>query len=360
MSWRGGINFNPASSLSAPAALRNVGKKIWSVRVSAGETKCSGLCFPKGTAAFSLDGMWDNKPADQREERAPGRESPALHYGMKGKAEISPFTWHRFHKVARKSTGGEKNPHNHHLLYCFHFGILFFKILNSPFLNSREDRTKVAEEVAAVCWSNALSVSFHDNFPSKSWFGDFFFPPASIQVEMASQMPPRLCEKGKHQMQKKQNPWQVRVGWQRRSKTTLEIQTWCCQIFPDKATSQCFSHFPKELLPSFSPSCLSKPSELFCISISTDLFPFECVKKTPWAGVRGDTGCIYSFQLLDFFYKKITFLGSVASPQVSLPATFPSPQSLLRFLTSHLWDAFLRDHFLLFPSIPGLKSWILA
>lgn len=123
----GGINFNPASSLSAPAELRNVGKDIESVRVSAGQSNCSGVCFPTGTAAFSLDGTWDYKPADQSEERAPGRESPALHYGMKGKAETSPFTWHRFHKAAWKSMGGRtKTTHNRRFLCCFHFSILFF------------------------------------------------------------------------------------------------------------------------------------------------------------------------------------------------------------------------------------------
>lgn len=95
-------------------------------------------------------------------------------------------------------------------------------------------------------------------FPLRANLEIFFLP------EMAAEMPTRLCE---HQMQKEQNPRLVWLGWQMGSKTTLEIQPWCCQIFPDKATSWCFSHLPRELLPSFPPFCLSRPSGLSPISI---------------------------------------------------------------------------------------------
>lgn len=69
-------------------------------------------------------------------------------------------------------------------------------------------------------------------FPLRADFGGFF--PASMQAEMALEMPTRLCEKDEHKMQKKQNPRQVWVGWQTGSKTPVEIQPWSCQILPDK------------------------------------------------------------------------------------------------------------------------------
>lgn len=200
-------------------------------------------------------------------------------------------------------------------------------------------------------------------FPLRADFGDFF--PASMQAEMASEMPTRLCEKGEHKMQKKQNPRLVWVGWQMGSKTPLEIQPWSCQILPDKATSQCFPHIPRSSFPAFLHSAFpnsSKPSEPS--RFHRHRFIFSWMSKNPmsWSKRR----CwMYLLLPASWFSLKTHFNKCIATPQVSLPASFPAPQSLLTLLKnspagSHLWDAILRDRFLLFPPTPVLKVEFLA
>lgn len=118
-------------------------------------------------------------------------------------------------------------------------------------------------------------------FPLRADFGVFF--PASMQAEMASEMPTRLCEKGEHKMQKKQNPRQVWVGWQMGSKTPLEIQPWSCQILPDKEQHpSAFPTFPgaPSQLSSIPPFQTPPNLQNLPVSTGTDLFSLEC-QKTP-------------------------------------------------------------------------------
>lgn len=217
--------------------------------------------------------------------------------------------------------GRKKNPHNHHLLCCFHFSILFFLILNSPFLNYREERNKVAKEwllsigkIHSQCHSMKI-------FPLRADLEIFFFPLLPCR-EMASEMPPQAL--GKHQMQKKQNSLTGLGGLVDGKKNHLGDTPCAAKFSQIKQLPGVFPTFPESSFPASLHSAFPNLQNLSVFLQAQIYFLLNVKKKKkkmPGAGPRGDTGCIYSFQLPDFFLRYI-FRKCSNSPGVS-PCIFP-------------------------------------
>lgn len=203
-----------------------------------------------------------------------------------------------------KINGGEKKENTTTTFYAaFMLVFYFFKILNSAFLNYREERNKVAKEWLLSIGKIHSQCPSMKIFPLRADLEIFYFPLLPCRLKWHQKCPPRHWVNIK--CRKNRIPdWFGWAGrWEEKSSWRYPL---CCQIFPNKETSWCFSHLPRELLPSFCPFCLSKPSEPFCIFTSTDLFSFECKKKKnkKYHGLDQEGTLrvfIYSFQLPDFF-----------------------------------------------------------
>lgn len=201
-------------------------------------------------------------------------------------------------------------------------------------------------------------------FPLRADFGGFFLPPCRLKWHQ--KCPQGFVKRVNTKCRKSRIP--DRFGWAGRweAKPPWRYSPGAAKFSQIKSNIPVLSPPSQELLPSFPPFHLSKLLQTFRTFpyFHRHRFIFSWMSKNPmsWSKRRR---WMYLLLPASWFSLKTHFNKCIATPQVSLPASFPAPQSLLTLLKnspagSHLRDAILRDRFLLFPPTPVLKVEFLA